>query len=92
MIRLSNKTKAYQEINVEMMASDAFLCAGYRQAAVPVLPMKEIRVFYVLVPVLVGHLDLPGIKLKWKADGKEVTCQAPPTKIFVAPALHEGDA
>lgn len=57
-----------------MLASEVFLCAGYRQTAVPVLPMQQLKLYYSLVPVSVGHLDLPRIALKWKSQGREISC------------------
>ena len=58
---------------MDIGTSESFLCAGYRQVCVPIIPWKDAKLIYVLVPVAVGHLDLPAMRLKWKQGGKEVS-------------------
>ena len=55
-LSISNMTTAYQEVLVDVGSSESFLCAGYRQASIPILPSSIQRLGYNFVPVGVGHL------------------------------------
>ena len=88
-LSISNMTTAYQEVLVDVGSSESFLCAGYRQASIPILPSSIQRLGYNFVPVGVGHLELPPIKLKWKEAGKDMAVSVPTSKIFVMPPAVE---